>query len=339
MHDLKVCYDAERGVERWAEAGATDGRAPDLWPYGLHRFAELGVDVVHTDNPPLTTSEALRQLVSPSYRRDGAGGPPAQVSIAWDEGAAKRLLVRDRSERNHCGVIWVNDMTKRTDPPLVWDARRVLLQMDSVWCLSRAQVGPLEELLPGIRVDPLLFGIDPDFFAARDYPDSQAVCSFGGDRHRDPDTLFAALERVRQSHPHATFDVQSTSTSPPEWLTLLPRMSPSGVLDVYARSAVVVVTTRSNLHVSGMTVALEAMATGRPVVITDSPGMDDYVQDGVTGAVVPSGDDAAVAAAVSRYLDDPALAAEHGRNGRRLVESTFTTARMCADLATILGLR
>ncbi|MGJ0118034.1 glycosyltransferase family 4 protein [Williamsia sp. MIQD14] len=338
MHDLKVCYDAERGAARWAEAGSTDGLAPDLWPYGLNRFADLGVDVVHVDNPPLTTSEALRQLISPSARRPGGAGPEARVSIAWDEGAAKRLLLRDRSERNHCGAIWVNDMTKRTDPPLVWDAKRVLMQMDSVWCLSRAQVGPLEELLPGVRVDPLLFGIDADFFPARDHPGGQTVCSFGGDRHRDPDTLFAALHRVRETHPHAAFDVQSTSPTPPDWLTLLPRMSPSGVLEVYARSAVVVVTTRPNLHVSGMTVALEAMATGRPVVITDSPGMDDYVQDGVSGTVVPSGDDAAVAAAVTRYLDDPALAAEHGRNGRRLVESTFTTARMCADLAGILGL-
>jgi glycosyltransferase involved in cell wall biosynthesis len=337
VHDLKVCYDAERGVERWLRRGSADGQVPDLWPYGLNQFADLGVDVVHKDNAPLSAGEEIRQLIAPTTSTR-TGDPTARVSIAWDEGAAKRLLMRDRSERNHCGAIWVNDMIKRTDPPLVWAATRVLRQMDSIFVNSRAQVDPLEQMLPGVRVDFVHFGIDAEFFTPTPYPDAQTVVSLGVDRHRDPDVLFRALDRVRDSHQHSEFLIQSRATETPDWLELVPMMSATEVRDLYARSAVVVVSTTHNVHVSGVTVAMEAMASGRPVVITHTPGLEDYVIDGVTGTMVAEGDDRGLAQAIGRYLDDPALAAEHGHNGRRRVEELLNTRRMVGDLYRVLEL-
>jgi hypothetical protein len=46
--------------------------------------------------------------------------------------------------------------------------------------------------------------------------------------------------------------------------------------DRYRAFSVIAVALRPNLHVSGITTALEAKATGRPLVITDTPGMADY---------------------------------------------------------------
>ena len=43
-------------------------------------------------------------------------------------------------------------------------------------------------------------------------------------------------------------------------------------------------------HDASPWVALEAMATGVPVVITSVGGIPDLVQDGITGLVVPPGD-------------------------------------------------
>ena len=66
----------------------------------------------------------------------------------------------------------------------------------------------------------------------------------------------------------------------------------------------------------GLTV-LEGMAASRPVVVFASGGLPEFVRDGETGLVVPKGDAVALAAAVLRALNDPALARRLGAAGRR----------------------
>jgi glycosyltransferase involved in cell wall biosynthesis len=60
----------------------------------------------------------------------------------------------------------------------------------------------------------------------------------------------------------------------------------------------------------------EAMATGTPVVVTRSGGMQETVVDEVTGLVVDKGDDAGLAEAAVRVLTDPALRARLVAGGR-----------------------
>jgi glycosyltransferase involved in cell wall biosynthesis len=54
---------------------------------------------------------------------------------------------------------------------------------------------------------------------------------------------------------------------------------------------------------------VEALAAGAPVLTTDVGGVREAVRDGESGLLVPSGDPAALAAAVRRYLGDPDLQA------------------------------
>jgi glycosyltransferase involved in cell wall biosynthesis len=54
---------------------------------------------------------------------------------------------------------------------------------------------------------------------------------------------------------------------------------------------------------------LEAFASGTPVVTTDAGGIPHLVAHGRTGMLAPVGDDAALADAALRLLDDPELAA------------------------------
>jgi glycosyltransferase involved in cell wall biosynthesis len=63
------------------------------------------------------------------------------------------------------------------------------------------------------------------------------------------------------------------------------------------------------------TTVLEAMAAGTPVITTSTGGMVDMVTDGVNGLLVPPGDVAALAGAIRRVLDDPALAARLAATG------------------------
>jgi glycosyltransferase involved in cell wall biosynthesis len=74
-------------------------------------------------------------------------------------------------------------------------------------------------------------------------------------------------------------------------------------------------------------VILEAMASGVPVVASRSSAIGDAVEDGESGLLVPPRDPEALARAIGRLLDDPALAARLSRAARRVVDERFDRRR------------
>jgi glycosyltransferase involved in cell wall biosynthesis len=62
---------------------------------------------------------------------------------------------------------------------------------------------------------------------------------------------------------------------------------------------------------------LEAMRSGLPCVVTAAGGLPETVQDGETGIVVPPGDVAGLASAISALIRDPDLRQRLGSAGRR----------------------
>jgi glycosyltransferase involved in cell wall biosynthesis len=80
-------------------------------------------------------------------------------------------------------------------------------------------------------------------------------------------------------------------------------------------------------HSEGMSNALlEAMAAGRAVVATDVGANARVLGD--AGLIVPPRDDAALAAAILRLLDEPILAAKLGQAARQRVEANFSREAM-----------
>ncbi|GEM_PF-729463 len=71
-------------------------------------------------------------------------------------------------------------------------------------------------------------------------------------------------------------------------------------------------------------IPLEAMAHGRPVIATDIVGNREAVVHGETGLLVPPGDAAALAEAIMKLLQEPALASAYGRAGRTRAETVFS---------------
>ena len=75
---------------------------------------------------------------------------------------------------------------------------------------------------------------------------------------------------------------------------------------------------------------LEAMAAGKPVVVTAVGGNPEIVRDNIDGLLAPRGDAAAIARALLRVLGDDSLAAAMGRAGRERVRSHFQLDRTIA---------
>ncbi|UTT48037.1 glycosyltransferase family 4 protein [Rhodococcus gordoniae] len=189
------------------------------------------------------------------------------------------------------------------------------------------------------QVTYLRFGVDADFFSFSDFPDDRPlIVSFGNDRDRDPESLYEALDLVLKRIPDAQALVQcDTSIPAPKGVKVIERVSHRHLRDIYRRSSLALIATRPNLHASGMTVALEAMATGRPVVITETPGMSDYVREGESGHLVPCGDVEGLASAAIAVLGSPGVASEMGAIGRRSVEDTFNTESMAKRISEIIS--
>ncbi len=86
--------------------------------------------------------------------------------------------------------------------------------------------------------------------------------------------------------------------------------------DLYGRSRVVAVPSR---YENFSTVAVEAMACGRPVVCSATGGIAPLVERWGAGTVVPPDDPVALAGALAPFLASPEWAAEVGERGRTAV--------------------
>ncbi|HWJ39694.1 MAG TPA: glycosyltransferase [Candidatus Limnocylindrales bacterium] len=81
--------------------------------------------------------------------------------------------------------------------------------------------------------------------------------------------------------------------------------------------------------------AIEALAAGRPMVATEVDGTPEVVIHERTGLLVPPANPVALAAAIERLLDDPALAARLASDGYEFVHENFALQRQIEQTAAL----
>ncbi|MBI3802128.1 MAG: glycosyltransferase family 4 protein [Deltaproteobacteria bacterium] len=86
-------------------------------------------------------------------------------------------------------------------------------------------------------------------------------------------------------------------------------------------------------------VLMEAMAMSIPCVTTYITGIPELIRDGIDGLLVPPADAAALADAIVRLMDDPALRQRLGEAGRRRVQDKYDLNRNTAALAALFRQR
>ncbi len=336
--DLAVYYPASRDLDEWRARHAR-GDAPDAWPYGLNRLdGRIGRVAARSLPPDSAVHRIMRRIAraTPAWMWRGAG--PA--GLVWDETNIDRLIATPGLSARYSGVVWVTDQLTGRDDSWRRVRRAALRRMDALWVLSSAQLDPLRDFIGpgGPPVHHVLFGVDADFYTPAPLPEKPLIVSVGGDRDRDAHTLFEALSTIRRERPDVDAVVQSTSTlTPPPGVTVAPYFTHRELRSLYARASMTVIATKPNLHVSGMTVGLETMATGRPVVITSSPGMEDYFGDTDAARTAPTGDAPQLARAALHLLSDRATLTAAAHAARAHVESRFTTEHLAARLAAIVS--
>jgi glycosyltransferase involved in cell wall biosynthesis len=81
---------------------------------------------------------------------------------------------------------------------------------------------------------------------------------------------------------------------------------------------------------------MEGMASGLPVVASRLSGIPELVEDGRTGILVPPRDAGALAGALERLFEDPALRRQLGRAGRQKVLDDFDLDRNAGRLVALV---
>ena len=98
--------------------------------------------------------------------------------------------------------------------------------------------------------------------------------------------------------------------------------------DVPELMASVNVSVMPSLNEALSNVLLESMAAGAPVVATRVGGTPEALTDGRTGLLVEPADPAALAASITRLLEDGQMAARLGRAARETIADRFSVDRM-----------
>jgi glycosyltransferase involved in cell wall biosynthesis len=157
---------------------------------------------------------------------------------------------------------------------------------------------------------------------------------------KDHLTFVRAAARVAERVPAAEFHLvgggpdEGRARALVEELGLAPRARFLGRLgpdDVWAAVNRFAVSVLSSLSEGMPNAVLEAMLAARPVVATRVAGMDEVVEHGVTGYLVPPRDAGTLAGAVTQLLEDPGLAARMGAAGRRRALAAHGADRMVEE--------
>lgn len=338
-------------VTAWADRYGR-GEVPDASPYGLHQLRDHGVEVDFGE----TTLGRIAERVAASARYRTSGlelveglaewrrRGDADAVLAYDErtGVPAALLHGPGQGPVVLGVGW---LTQRAASPRVHAALagRALARAGTVFAQCGAALPALhrEWGVPRSRLNFVPVGIDTDFYNVQPWAQDDTtlfVASAGEDRYRDHGLLIAAVSQLHAKRPGVRLEL---ATGLPVDLsddigTLYRGRLDGKMRELYRRSSVVAIALKPTISGSGLTVALEAMSSGRPVVMTDNPGVSDYVEHGVTGLLVPPDDVDAFAAAIAQLLDDPHQRAEMGAAAAIRVRDRFTSAVMAADLAALL---
>ncbi|MBV9287257.1 MAG: glycosyltransferase family 4 protein [Hyphomicrobiales bacterium] len=198
---------------------------------------------------------------------------------------------------------------------------------------------------PSERVYLVRHFVDQVFYSPR-AAEEDTICSVGAEM-RDYTTLIEALRgtdlpcHIAADHvriPHRIRLVADRRlpvdllSVPVDAKVTLGRRTLLELRDLYARSRFVVVPLLPSESDNGVTVILEAMAMGKPVICSRTRGQVDVIRDGVTGVYVPVRDPKALRQAMLSLWNEPQKAHAIGARARVYVEQHHTLEQFASNV-------
>jgi glycosyltransferase involved in cell wall biosynthesis len=215
--------------------------------------------------------------------------------------------------------------------------RLVVPRADLLLPLGHNQVAGL--LAMGARpgtIHPVLDATSTEYFhEVEDRPDGY-VLAVGDDISRDYATLLWASTGLPREVIIRTRQIFEDKQAIPNVTVMRSRMVTGDYRELIAGAVFVVLPLHPSTRAGGITTLLEAMSSGKAVIVTESPGLADYLQDGKTCRVVRPSDPDALRRAIDDLLADAPARRKLGANARRFVVENCSAAPDAARFADVL---
>ncbi len=212
-----------------------------------------------------------------------------------------------------------------------WRVKTMLYQ----WLAGRA-VGFITNSTAEIETNARRFGVPAGRFRyvplnatiepARYQPALDGYLFCAGRTLRDYPTLIRVMNETEQPWRVVAGRDDLADTVLPARVMIDREIDRAAYLHKLAGARAVVLPLLATERATGQVVLLEAMALGKPVITTRTPGTLDIVRDGENGFLVDAGDAAGMVNRLNALIEDPALAERVGRSAVSTVQQAHTAA-------------
>lgn len=303
-----------------------------------------GLDHSGQTERPQTDFSALAARVDGRISCPGAGAPPvaaaekrlrlgvSQAVRAWRSRASVYVSLSERVGiplsllRPDAPHVMIAHLLTSREKRLAAQHTEFLRRTDITLVFSRDQERYLREDV-GLDDQQARFiwdKVDHRFFAPGAPVEGDGYVLSVGREQRDYDTLTEALRPLRLPSvivPGSTWSHRGlASMSVPEHVQIREGLSYLELRRLYQGARVVVVPVHPGTrYAAGVNGILEGMSCARPVLATDTPGLEGYVDDGVNGRQATAGDPVALRSVIQELWEDRRRAEGLGQAGRKTV--------------------
>lgn len=215
---------------------------------------------------------------------------------------------------------------------------------DGIIAISKAEEEKIRTMFPhlGDRIRFFHEGVDTNFFKPNEaIPEEDFILSVGLDPSRDFKTLVEAARGLGIPVKLATKPERVKVLEPLPKNVTAQLFTHDEIFKQYAKAKVIVVGLNiksgdSNDSMGTFAVA-EAMSMGKAVVATKTRSLASYIEDGVTGRLVPPHDADAMLAAIRELFGDDNKRHEMGRRAREFAVGNVEAEIFARNLAEYLN--
>ena len=357
---MKVAFLFNKGRLRRLDS-VRHGKGSSEFFYGALELEKSGCEIGYFEVDPNWAPGIVGGLVNILGEKGMApekmtGGVLFQVKALLDELQKFDVIVCTTSGIGFAVSCW--QCLRKVSPPIITihcglfnNKYNFFRRMITSFLLSKmhtvlfgdAELEPILQKFSGAhnRVTVSQFGVDAQFWHPVDTDKSDYILSVGNDGRRDFDTLIRAASNIPVEIKILTSRILPHQL--PDNITLIKSswhketVSDEDLRDLYQHAKCVVITLCDSLQPSGQSVALQAMACGCPVVLTETKGLwsKEIMIDNHNIVFVPVADADAVAMRVRRVLNDTMLHKKLVKNGRLTVVNQTNAVGFAETMAAV----
>ena len=171
--------------------------------------------------------------------------------------------------------------------------------------------------LDASKIDFIHWGVSPPEVEREPIVSGNYVCSIGGNA-RDYQTLMDAARLMSNTKFVVVARPQNmVGLDVPSNVTVRTNLPFSDAMNILGHSRLLALPLTGSEVPCGHVTIVAAMHLGKPIVVTESTGVTDYVENGVTGLTVKTGSASDLVCAVQSLLKDESLLDPLANSGQR----------------------